>query len=282
VNGGTALKMRPGPFIYQEPENLAQALRLIKHATIMAGGQSLIPSMRLRQVVVSKLLSIASISELSANIIEKEGCIEIGALATLSDLLSNQIIKESAPWLQEAAQQVGDIQVRNLATVVGNVCWSDPRANMSIALLASNASATIVDQQLREKIVSLKDFFVGFQRNCLQHELVTKIIIPCRKAVFGSYQEFSRQRNDLALVNVCAVSCDTDTKLAIGGTNNVPLVLEMDTSRGDNYVKDFLDQIPQHLNSFITDQYGSKQYRLELATTIAKRVLTALRSKKHE
>jgi aerobic carbon-monoxide dehydrogenase medium subunit len=274
--------MRPGSFIYQNPQNLAVALRLIEHSTIIAGGQSIIPSMRLRQLDVSTLLSISNISELSADIIEQRDSIEIGALVTLSDILSNEIVKETMPWLRQAAQQVGDVQVRNLATVIGNICWSDPRSNMSIALLASNSSATIINKESKEKVISLRDFFIGFQQNCLEHELVTKIIIPRQKSARGSYHEFSRQRNDLALVNVCAVSSDTGIILAIGGTNNIPLTFEVFVNQKIPYVKYFLEQITRHLNSFDTDQYGSKEYRLELAISLTKRVLSEIRGQQHE
>ena len=274
--------MRPGPFDYYEPENIAQALDLIAEATVIAGGQSLIPSMRLRQVTVNKLISISKIAELSDDIIKKANSIEIGALTTLSDLLSSQIVEKYTPWLQEAAQQVGDVQVRNLATVVGNICWSDPRANMSIALLASNAIITTINTNLQEKKISLKDFFLSFQKNSLQNELVTNILIPNHEPTAGRYLEFSRQRNDLALVNVGAVSSEKKTTLVIGGTRNVPLIIETDGHDKRNHAATIMNKIPDHLNDFHTDQYGSQQYRLELAISLARNVLNSLRCKPNE
>ncbi|MBT6191945.1 MAG: hypothetical protein HOI01_00130 [Proteobacteria bacterium] len=274
--------MRPGPFDYYEPENIAQALDLIAEATVIAGGQSLIPSMRLRQVTVTKLISISNIAELSGDIIKKADSIEIGALTTLSDLLSSQIIEEHTPWLREAAQQVGDVQVRNLATVVGNICWSDPRANMSIALLASNAIITTINSKLQERKISLKDFFVSFQKNILENELVKNILIPNHELAAGRYLEFSRQRNDLALVNVSVVSSEKKTTLVIGGTRNVPLIIETDEHNKMNHAATIMNKIPDRLNDFHTDQYGSQQYRLELAISLARRVLNSLRCKLDE
>jgi len=274
--------MRPGSFDYYEPENIAQAFDLITEATVIAGGQSLIPSMRLRQVTVTKLISISNIAELSGDIIKKADSIEIGALTTLSDLLSSQIIEEHIPWLQEAAQQVGDVQVRNLATVVGNICWSDPRANMSIALLASNAIVTTINSKLQERKISLKDFFVSFQKNILQNELVKNILIPNHKLAAGCYLEFSRQRNDLALVNVSVVSSEKKTTLVIGGTRNVPLIIETDGHNKMNHVVTIMNKIRDHLNDFHTDQYGSQEYRLELAISLARRILNSLRCKLDE
>jgi carbon-monoxide dehydrogenase medium subunit len=269
--------MRPAPYTFEEPTNLTQAFVNLKDGMPIAGGQNLMPALRMRQIDTPCLVSLEKIESFSNDILVTVDAIQIGALTTISELLNCAVIEKELPWLHTAASKLGDTQVKNLATVVGNVCWSDPRANMSIALLASRAEIKVVNGKRLERSIPIGDFFTGFQENCLDDELVSSILIPRNSVDVGIYDEFSRQPNDLALVNVCAVNSQEGVTTAIGGTSTTPIVVTQEHTDNVKNNDSILDRIvlllENDIDQFATDQFGSSRYRLELVHVLLKRAL---------
>ena len=274
--------MRPAPFTYSRPTHLEAALTDIANgATPLAGGQSLLPAMRLREREPHSIVELADIRELDDEIRFLDNSIHIGALVTHPQLMTNSALADEMPWLIEAARKLGDVQVRNLGTVLGNVCWADPRANMAIALLASEATIVIAASNGRndhiENTVSCANFFSGFRKNVLGTRLATAIEIPRRPKTRGAYVEFARQPQDLALVNVAIVSTQTDWTIAIGGINTTPARLSS-TETKFGIMEHVKAELTTEKYSPITDQHGSAQYKLELASTLMRRALAVIGS----
>jgi CO/xanthine dehydrogenase FAD-binding subunit len=148
---------------------------------------------------------------------------------------------------------------------------------MSIALLASQAEIKVVNEKRLERSIPIKDFFTGFQENCLDDELVSSILIPRNSGDVGIYDEFSRQPNDLALVNICVVNKREGLTAAIGGTCTTPIVATLEhtdnVKNNDSILNRIILTLENYANQFATDQFGSSRYKLELVRVLLKRAL---------
>lgn len=280
--------MRPSPFRYTKPATLAGALQALEAGAVpLAGGQSLLQAMRLRTVEPDAVCDLNSVAELSADIVRDDRALHIGALTTHALLASHLGIGTDFPWLAGAALALGDVQVRNRGTVLGNVCWADPRANMAVALLASDAVVRAIDpaDPARVETLALQDFFLGFRRNALRGRLAIGIEVPRTPPhTRGCYLEFSRQRQDLALCNVCVVASRDwrHTRIAVGGIHDRPLRLvaleQTIAARGGvgDHLAGAIDSALAGLAlTPIADPYGSPAYKQHLATVLIKQALEA-------
>ena len=273
--------MRPAAFTYTRPANLADALRALAAGAVpLAGGQSLLPAMRLRAATPQAVVDLAGVAELSDQIVVTDALITIGARVTHCALLEHPLVATELPWLHAAAQALGDVQVRNLGTVLGNVCWADPRANMAVALLACDAVVSAVAPSHGELVerVALKDFFTGFRTHALHGRLATSIEIKRHTDARGHYLEFSRQRQDLAVVNVCVVRSAGHARVAIGGIDPMPVRLpEVEAAIVGGDAADIVQALHENLvrgrHAPVVDHHGSDAYKLGLAVTLVKRAL---------
>lgn len=276
--------MRPAPFEYSRPASLQAALTAIAHGAIpLAGGQSLLQAMRLRAAEPAALVDINAVAELSREIRFDPTLVGIGALTTHAALLGHAQLAAEMPWLTAAARALGDVQVRNLGTVLGNVCWADPRANMLVALLASDAVVRVRAQEDEaERRIALADFVTGFRSTALGRGLATGLEVP-RRPAHGVYLEFSRQRQDLALVNVCVVRAPGHARVVVGGVHQQALRLTACEARlAQRPLSESLDDAT--LSTLfedlaldpILDAYGSPGYKQQLARVLIGRALRAI------
>jgi carbon-monoxide dehydrogenase medium subunit len=273
--------MRPAAFTYSRPANLADALRALAAGAVpLAGGQSLLQAMRLRAATPRAIVDLAGVAELSDAMTVDGESITIGARVTHAALLEHAFVSDELPWLRAAAHSLGDVQVRNLGTVLGNVCWADPRANMAVALLASDALVTAVAPSHGETVdrIALGDFFTGFRSHALNGRLATSIELPHPRGARGAYLEFSRQRQDLALVNVCVVRGAGHARVAVGGIDPMPVRLpEVEAAIVDGDGADVVHALHENLvrgrHAPPVDHHGPDEYKLGLAVTLVKRAL---------
>jgi aerobic carbon-monoxide dehydrogenase medium subunit len=273
--------VRPAPFSYSKPASLAQALHAIAGGAMpLAGGQSLIQSMRLRTQEPFAVVDINAVHELTDRIEITENFVEIGALCTHRQLSESEVIRQEFPWLAKAALDLGDVQVRNRGTVLGNICWADPRANMAVALLASNATISVTGT--KTELIPITEFFTGFRTTVLGPRLATSIRLIRNLNSIGTYLEFSRQRQDLALCNVCVVHDDHGTCVSVGGIHQRPIrlsALERILNDPDSTIRDLHVQIQSTLSKPIfdplIDHHGEPAYKLHLAATLIERAINA-------
>jgi len=218
--------MRPSPFAYSRPHRLADALaETALGAVPLAGGQSLIPAMRQREAAPAALVDLNQIDELPAALAWTGQSLRIGARVTHAQLLADAAVAARLPWLTQAVRTLGDVQVRQRGTPVGNVCWADPRANLLVALLACDAVVHLQGpQDAAPRQLALADFITGFRRTAAGAAIVTTLEVPLQFSQ-GTYVEFSRQRQDLALVNLCVVRGAGSARVVVGGLDQRPLRL---------------------------------------------------------
>ncbi|MBF8265005.1 MAG: carbon monoxide dehydrogenase medium chain, partial [Dehalococcoidia bacterium] len=207
------------PFDYVAPKTLKEAGSvLVKHkdeASLMAGGTDLMPKMKKREVVPKYLVSLKS----------------IGPMTTIHDVEVSSVIAKKVPILRDTSYVFASAQIRNLATVVGNLCSSAPSADMASPLLALGAVLSISGSK-KARTIPLNEFFTGPFTNCLElGELVAEIQIPSQAPrTSGVYIKHTiRNAMDHALVGVAVVitvdknNICNDVKIALGACAPTPV-----------------------------------------------------------
>ncbi len=197
--------MIPGAFDYHAPASLEEALSLLSanadDAKVLAGGQSLLPLMKLRLAKPEVIIDIGGLDEL--NYIREDGDhIAIGALATYTDVAESELILSRCPLLAQTAVVVGDVQVRNRGTVGGGLAHADPAEDLPAAILALDAELKATGPD-GERWIPAGEFFITMLTTSLMpEELLTEIRVPAREGYKSSYQKVSRQAAGFAIVGV--------------------------------------------------------------------------------
>ncbi|OPX40124.1 MAG: hypothetical protein B1H11_00975 [Desulfobacteraceae bacterium 4484_190.1] len=218
--------MRIRPFEYHAAVNLEDALTQLGEygpdAKVLAGGTDLILAMKHKKVLPPRVISLNKVRGLSS-VREEDSAMRIGALATHSQLSRDAILQENIPMLCEAVSLIGSWQIRNIATIGGNLCNASPAADSAAPLLALDARAVIADME-GEREIPLRSFFTGPGITALaRNQLLKEIVIERSNAPSaGCYIKLMRKKAvDLSLVGV-AFQAETDrageklTRVAIG------------------------------------------------------------------
>ena len=194
--------MIPGSFSYHRPTSVAEAAGLLaQHADVarlLAGGQSLIPMMKLRLAAPEHLIDIAALAELKG--IERKGdTLRIGAMTTQHELIASALIAETVPIIRETSLLVADPQVRYLGTLGGNLANGDPGNDMPAIMLCLDASYRVLGGG-GERVVKARDFYKGTYATALADaEILTAIEIPIPPAGHGfAYEKLKRKIGDYA------------------------------------------------------------------------------------
>ncbi len=205
--------MFPAAFDYRAPTRLDEALSILKQhgddAKVMAGGQSLIPLLKLRFAHPELVVDIGRLPALNA-IKRDDGHVSIGALTRHVDIEHSRELASSAPMMIEAVRWIADPLVRNRGTLVGSVCHADPAGDWGSVMLAFGADI-VARSQAGERVLQADGFFQGpFTTALRPDEVVTEIRIPVWKGHSGgAYLKLERKVGDFATVGV-AVQLELD------------------------------------------------------------------------
>jgi carbon-monoxide dehydrogenase medium subunit len=222
-------------FAYFRPESFSAALALLKEHSgkirPLAGGTDLFIAMKEKGAGWENVMDLKAISD-AAFIRTGKGSIEIGALATVRDVEASALIRRTIPFLAAAAGTIGSVQVRNRATIGGNLCNAAPSADMAPALLCLGAKGEIIDTA-GTKEVPLEDFFLGPGKTVLgDSALLKRIIVPLPPPNSAGiyYKESPRRAMDLAVAGVaCFLTLDEGKKkcvacrIALGAVAPTPI-----------------------------------------------------------
>jgi carbon-monoxide dehydrogenase medium subunit len=219
--------MIPASFDYSSPKTLSEAISLLKKhgpdAKILAGGQSLIPLMKLRMAAPKHLIDVNGIGELSY-IKESDGYLTIGALTRESDLDSSDLIRKKYPIIADTASVIGDPLVRNMATVGGNLAHADP-ANDHPATMLALGTQVVAAGPNGTRTIPLTEFFTGlFTTSLAPDEILTELRIPTPPARSGgAYLKVERKVGDFAAAAVAVqITLDGNNCRTVGiGLTNV-------------------------------------------------------------
>ncbi len=227
---------RPEPFEIFQPASIQEARELhINHGPggyFLAGGTDLAIAIKEKGLVPRYVVDLKRIGSLSGIRENADGSLVLGALATMREVEISRVISRRFPFLSQSAGEVGSIQIRNRATIGGNIANATPSADVVPALLVLQAQVTISTQD-GEKQVPLESFFLGPGKTVMERgDILTEILIPPASAnLRGEYIKFSpREMMDLAYVGV-AVALVTDgnenacreVRIALGAVSPVPM-----------------------------------------------------------
>lgn len=198
--------MIPAAFDYVRPATLDEALGLVgPDAKVMAGGQSLLPLMKLRLATPEKVVDIGRLSELRGVRKLDDGRMAIGALTTYAEMLAHPVLSHYG-LLRDVLPGIADVQTRHLGTIGGSVAHSDPATEMPACLLALDAEV-VARSKGGERTLEIDGFFEGpFQTKLEPDEIVTEIRIPGPMDGAGSaYVSLAQPASGYAIVGVAAV-----------------------------------------------------------------------------
>ncbi|MCZ6677730.1 MAG: xanthine dehydrogenase family protein subunit M [Candidatus Poribacteria bacterium] len=215
--------MIPGSFEYFAPTSLNEALDLLKthgdDAKVLAGGHSLIPTMKLRLAEPAVIIDITRIGDLRG-VSEPDGKLVIGALTTHYELESSALVQQKVPILSQTAAAIGDVQVRNKGTIGGSLVHADPAADWPATILALDADLKVAGPD-GERVIKATDFFQELYTTALEpEEILTEIHVSIPAAnTKGVYLKQYQAASGFALTGVAVLltrSGDTCQKVAVG------------------------------------------------------------------
>jgi aerobic carbon-monoxide dehydrogenase medium subunit len=279
--------MRPAEFDYHRPGSLEEALSLLgegEETRPLAGGHSLLPLMKLRLSMPAALVDLAGVPGLDEIAEDGEG-LRIGALAAHALVAGSELVRSRCPVLAETAALIGDAQVRNRGTLGGSVAHADPAADYPTVLKALGATISVAGSDA-EREVAADDFFVDVFTTALQPgELVVAANVPSTPAGTGAaYLKHRHPASFYAVVGAAAVvsvengAC-SGAKLTIGGVAGTPVHA---TAAAESVVGETpseetaaaaAEKVAEALPNPMSDTYASGEYRVHLATVLAKRAL---------
>ncbi len=198
---------------------------------ILAGGTDLIIKIKNRKIVNYNIIEITKIEELKG-FKEDADNYYIGPLMTMTEILNNEVIKENLKSLYEAAYKLGSNQIRNLATIGGNIANASQSADCVLSLFALDAKIKILNSNEEEKIVPIDEFIIGREKTILEsNEIISEIIIPKKRRINIFNKIGSRTGVTISKVS-CAMSFDLnedgskDTRIFLGAVGIKPVRAE--------------------------------------------------------
>jgi carbon-monoxide dehydrogenase medium subunit len=272
-------------FDFLKPKSLKEALQLektIAGAKFISGGTDLLVQIKNRELQPPALISLRSVPELAT--IEVNGSARIGALVTISDIIQQPALGRNYPVLVEAAKRLGSVQIRNVATIGGNLCNCSPSADMALPLLVLEAKVRLQTSRASREI-PLQEFFKGPGESCLSSdEILTDILLdPPRQNAKAAFLKKGRVKMDLAIASLALLlemegkKCHK-ARIAAGSVAPVPLRLsKVETLlEGADISKDLVSKAQQLAAknvSPITDVRATEEYRRHIIGVFIRRGL---------
>ncbi len=280
--------MKPARFAYHDPETLDAALSLLAQlgdeATVLAGGQSLIPLLNLRLATPDALVDIRKVGLTGIEV--RPGAVHLGAMARAADVEADPEVRRSAPSLVGALRHVGHPQIRNRTTIGGNIAHADPASELPAVLLGLDGTVTLASAARGARTIPASEFFLGgFWTDRQPDELVTGVTFP----LYGGpavFLEVARRPGDFAVAGafVGLTTADgvvVDARIALSGVADGAV-----RSRGAERVLvgsvpdvELIGEVARTATADldpISDGHGSGEYRRAMARVLVARGLRAM------
>ncbi len=259
-------------FSYHLPGSLdeaASALAGAEDGALLAGGQTLIPTLKQRLASPSDVVDLGGIAELRG-ISAAEGVVTIGAMTTHAEVAASAAVGAAIPALAALAGGIGDPQVRNVGTIGGSLANSDPAADYPAAVLALNAT---VHTNRRE--IAADDFFTGMFETALEDgEIITAVHFP--KPVRAAYAKFRNPASRYAVVGVMVAETGGGVRVAVtGAAPSVFRATEMERALAGDFSASALDGVTVPADGLNSDIHASADYRAHLVGVMARRAVAA-------
>jgi len=258
-------------FNYHKPNTVDAAVALLagnKNASIIAGGMTLLPTMKLRLAAPQDLVDLSGIEGLSGITVDG-GMLLIGAMTRHADVAASSLVQERLPALARLASRIGDQQVRHRGTMGGSIANNDPAADYPAAVLALNAE--IVTSQ---RTIAADDFFVAMFETVLKPgEIVTAIRFPLPER--AAYAKFVNPASRYAMAGVFVAKTGRTVRVAVTGAG--PSVFrphDIETALGGNFNATALERISIDASDLLSDIHADNEYRAHLVMVMTRRAVS--------
>lgn len=259
-------------FNYFRPKSLDEARKLFESngdAKFLAGGQTLIPTLKQRLAQPTALIDLGGIGGL-AGIKVAGGTVTIGAGTKHNDVATSAEVRKAIPALSHLAAHIGDPAVRHMGTLGGSIANSDPAADYPAGVLGLGAEI-----KTTARTIKADDFFTGMFETALEEgEIITEVSFPVPEK--AAYMKFANPASRYAMVGVFVAKTKGGVRVAVtGAASTVFREKAMEAALAKSFTPDAVASIkvaPGNLNS---DLHGSAEYRAHLVTVMAKRAVAA-------
>ena len=259
-------------FNYHRPANLAEAAKALGASSdgkLLAGGMTLLPTLKQRLANPSDLIDLGAIAELKGIKVDGSG-VTIGAMTTHAEVAHSAEVKKAIPALAALAEGIGDPQVRNRGTIGGSISNNDPAADYPAALVGLDATV-----QTNKRMIKAEDFFKGMFETALDEgEIVTAVSFP--KPEKAGYAKFPNPASRYAMVGVMVAKTGGGVRVAVTGAG--PVVFrqkDMEKALAGSFSADALANVSTDSKGLNSDMHGSAAYRAHLVGVMARRAVAA-------
>jgi len=259
-------------FSYHRPGSLvdaAKALAASSDSKLLAGGMTLLPTLKQRLANPSDLIDLGAIAELKGIKVDGSG-VTIGAMTTHAEVAHSAEVKKAIPALAALAEGIGDPQVRNRGTIGGSISNNDPAADYPAALVGLDATV-----QTNKRKIKAEDFFKGMFETALDEgEIVTAVSFP--KPEKAGYAKFPNPASRYAMVGVMVAKTGGGVRVAVTGAG--PVVFrqkDMEKALAGSFSADALTNVNTDSEGLNSDMHGSAAYRAHLVGVMARRAVAA-------
>jgi aerobic carbon-monoxide dehydrogenase medium subunit len=255
---------------FQRPTSVAEAAKLLRatpEARALAGGQSLVASMKLGLSSPTALIDLGGVPELAT--IRVDGSkVTIGAMATHASVAASPEVRKAIPALAQLAEGIGDRQVRNRGTLGGSIANNDPAADYPAAVLGLDATV-----QTDRRQIKADDFFKGLFETALDvGEVITAVSFPVPKR--AAYEKFRQPASRFAIVGVVVAQTPSGIRVAVTGAGScVFRATSLEAALSRRFAPESCDGVTVPSKGLVGDIHGSAEYRAHLIPVLARRAV---------
>ena len=257
---------------YQRAKSIDEAAQLLQaepDAKLLAGGQTLIPTLKARLAQPSHVIDLARVAELKG-IEEKGGVLSIGAMTTHYEVMTSPVVHKAIPGLANQASLIGDLQVRNLGTMGGSIANNDPAADYPAGVLAHGVTI-----KTNKREIKADDYFQGMFATALEEgEIITRLLWPVPKR--SAYAKFEHPASGYAMAGVCiAQTADGGVRVGVtgAGASGAFRWTEAEAALAKSFSLKALEGLAIDPEICIGDLHAPAAYRAHLVGVMAKRAL---------
>jgi carbon-monoxide dehydrogenase medium subunit len=259
-------------FNYQRPATIADAAKVLGGAgdgKIIAGGMTLVPTLKQRLAAPSDLIDLGGIADLKGIKAEGDG-LTIGAMTKHVEVATSALVKSTIPALAALAELIGDRQVRNRGTIGGSLANNDPAADYPAATLALGATI-----RTNKREIAADAYFKGLFDTTLEDgEIITAVHFP--KPEKAAYQKFAQPASRFALIGVFVAKTKGGVRVAVtGGGNGVFRAKDIEAALTANFTPQAAKAVKVNPAALNGDLHGTPEYRAALISTLAARAVAA-------
>jgi len=259
-------------FGYHTPASVADAATILnanEDAKLMAGGMTLLPTLKQRLAAPSDLIDLAGIAELKG--IHREGDeIVIGAMTPHAEVHESALVREAIPGLAALAGQIGDPAVRHRGTIGGSISNADPASDYPAGLVGHGATVVTNTRQ-----IAADDFFTGLFETALEPgEIVTSVRFPV--PLWSTYQKLRHPASGYAVVGVLVAQTTAGVRVAVTGAGpSVFRMSAMEEALSQEFSAKAIEGLTVPTDEMNNDMHASAAYRAHVVTVLAKRAVAS-------